>query len=64
MAITAGGVIRDVVAVNTNPLFGYHCVYSVELLLLLATIWTMFSLIKSATNRSQFKEVSVLKEVP
>lgn len=45
VAIAIGGIIRDVVAARTNTLNGYVSVYSLELVLLLATIWAMYPLI-------------------
>ena len=47
LAITLGGVIRDVVASQTNSYIGYSSVYGLEIVLLALTIWAMLPLIKS-----------------
>jgi len=47
LAITLGGIIRDVVATNTNSsLMGYSTVYAIEICMLMMTILAMFPLIK------------------
>jgi BCD family chlorophyll transporter-like MFS transporter len=46
IAITLGGVIRDVVAAHTSSLTGYSTVYFLEIILLVATIVAMIPLIK------------------
>jgi MFS transporter, BCD family, chlorophyll transporter len=47
LAITLGGIIRDVVATNTNSsLMGYSTVYIIEICMLIMTIFTMLPLIK------------------
>ena len=46
IAITLGGVIRDVVAAHTSSLTGYSAVYFLEIILLVATIVAMIPLIK------------------
>jgi len=47
LAITLGGIIRDVVATNTNSsLMGYSTVYAIEICMLMMTILTMLPLIK------------------
>ncbi len=50
IAIAIGGIIRDVVAARTTILNGYVSVYSLELVLLLATIWAMYPLITKKNN--------------
>jgi len=53
LAITLGGIIRDVVATNTNSsLMGYSTVYAIEICMLIMTIVAMLPLIKvrSASN--------------
>ena len=53
LAITLGGIIRDVVATNTNSsLMGYSTVYTIEICMLMMTIVAMLPLIKvrSASN--------------
>jgi BCD family chlorophyll transporter-like MFS transporter len=53
LAITLGGIIRDVVATNTNSsLMGYSTVYVIEICMLMMTIVAMLPLIKvrSASN--------------
>jgi len=47
LAITLGGIIRDVVATNTNSsLMGYSTVYVIEICMLMMTIVAMLPLIK------------------
>jgi len=47
LAITLGGIIRDVVATNTNSsLMGYSTVYAIEICMLMMTIVAMLPLIK------------------
>lgn len=47
LAITLGGIIRDVVATNTNSsLMGYSTVYAIEICMLMMTILAMLPLIK------------------
>jgi BCD family chlorophyll transporter-like MFS transporter len=47
LAITLGGIIRDVVATNTNSsLIGYSTVYIIEICMLIMTIFAMLPLIK------------------
>lgn len=47
LAITLGGIIRDVVATNTNSsLTGYSTVYIIEICMLIMTIFAMLPLIK------------------
>ncbi len=47
LAITLGGIIRDVVATNTNSsLMGYSTVYIIEICMLIMTIFAMLPLIK------------------
>ncbi len=46
IAITLGGVIRDVVAAKSSSLTGYTTVYFVEIILLIATIVAMMPLIQ------------------
>ena len=47
IAITLGGVIRDMIALKSNSYLGYTSVYGLEIVLLIATIWAMYPLIKS-----------------
>ncbi len=57
IAITLGGVIRDLVAHNTNSsLVGYRTVYIVEICMLVMTIIAMLPLIK-ARNMNQVVKV-------
>ncbi len=46
VAIALGGVIRDVVAAHTTSLSGYISVYTIEIVLLIATIIAMAPLIR------------------
>jgi len=41
-----GGILRDLVASISTPWTGYCFVYSIEWLLLLATLWVMRPLLK------------------
>jgi BCD family chlorophyll transporter-like MFS transporter len=45
IAIAIGGIIRDIVASKTTILNGYVSVYSLEIVLLVMTIWAMYPLI-------------------
>ena len=45
-AMALGGILRDVVASFSTPWTGYCFVYSIEWLLLLATLWVMRPLLK------------------
>ena len=53
IAVALGGIIRDVVAMYTNSATGYMSVYSIEIVLMLATIITMLPLIKKNTVASK-----------
>jgi BCD family chlorophyll transporter-like MFS transporter len=56
IAITLGGIIRDLVAHQTNSsLAGYRTVYIVEICLLIMTIIAMLPLIKDRNNFQLFK---------
>ncbi len=56
IAITLGGIIRDLVAHNTNSsLVGYRTVYIVEICMLIMTIIAMIPLIKDRNNHQIFK---------
>jgi BCD family chlorophyll transporter-like MFS transporter len=46
LAIALGGIIRDVVASQSSPVMGYTAVYSLEVLLLIATIVAMVPLLR------------------
>ncbi len=51
VAIALGGVIRDVAASKTASATAYDVVYSIEIGLLIATMWAMAPLIRRATAR-------------
>ena len=56
IAITLGGIIRDLVAHQTNSsLAGYRTVYIAEICLLIMTIIAMLPLIKDRNNFPLFK---------
>jgi len=46
LAIALGGVIRDAVASHSSPVMGYTSVYTLEVLLLIATIVAMAPLLR------------------
>ena len=53
IAVALGGIIRDVVAMFSNSASGYMSVYSIEIILMLATIIIMLPLIKKSSARSE-----------
>ena len=57
IAVALGGIIRDVVAIYSDSATGYMSVYSIEIILMLATIITMAPLIKknAAVSESRMK---------
>jgi len=57
IAVALGGIIRDVVAMYSNSATGYMSVYSIEIILMLATIITMLPLMKNNTvvSKSRMK---------
>jgi BCD family chlorophyll transporter-like MFS transporter len=52
IAVALGGIIRDVVAMFSNSASGYMSVYSIEIILMLATIIIMLPLIKKSSATS------------
>jgi BCD family chlorophyll transporter-like MFS transporter len=56
VAITLGGIIRDLVAHQTNSsLVGYRTVYIIEICMLIMTIIAMIPLIKDRNKFQLFK---------
>ncbi len=53
IAVALGGIIRDVVAMFTDSATGYMSVYSIEIILMLATIIIMLPLIKKSAATSE-----------
>ena len=50
LAMALGGILRDVVATISSAWTGYCFVYSIEWLLLLATLWAMRPLLGAAVS--------------
>ncbi|WP_090045581.1 PucC family protein [Limnohabitans sp. 2KL-27] len=49
VGMAAGGLVRDGVALISDPVMGYSAVYAIEILLLGMTLWAMGPLLRSAT---------------
>ena len=50
--MASGGVLRDLIASQSGPLWGYECVYVLEVVILLVTLRLMVPLM-SGTARTE-----------
>jgi BCD family chlorophyll transporter-like MFS transporter len=53
IAVALGGIIRDVVALFSNAASGYMSVYTIEIILMIATIFIMLPLIKKKSGTAE-----------